>query len=149
MSWLIFLINTSLRNLWRAPRRTIVSLLAIAAASGSILVMQAFIDGVTRTFRRNVITAEIGHYQIFKKGYRNDDQDDPFAYQIENLPEMRQDIEEQVGKLTFFSGHQRFFGLLSLNERSLGGRGIGIDAQEDKKFLTLAKVKDGKHLADS
>jgi putative ABC transport system permease protein len=146
--WILFLIETSARNLLRAPRRTLISLLAIAAATGAMIVFQSFVDGVKSTFRENVITSTFGHYQIFKKGYRDNDGDEPFAYQIANIDTLRQDIEQQVGGLKIASKRQPFYGLLSFNDRSLGGLGFGVDAAEERSFLTLYQVVSGKHLAD-
>jgi putative ABC transport system permease protein len=150
LAFLRFLIMASFRNLWRSPRRTMISLFAIAAAAAALITFQSFVDGVRTTFRRNVITSQYGHYQIFKKGVREFKTDEGSAfYQITNAPEVRKSIEEAVGPLAFLSRRQQFFGLVSTGEKSTGGMGIGIDAEEEQRFLTLTEVKDGKPLANS
>ncbi len=148
MLWIKFLVSCAFRNLLRSPRRTMISLMAIAAATAAIVVFQSFIDGVQRTFRRNVITSEFGHFQIFKKGFRDHSGEEPYAYQIENHDEIRAAIEAEFGPLAFYSRRQTFFGLLNYNDRSLGGRALAGDAVEERKFLTLNQVAEGKHLAD-
>lgn len=146
--WIKFLISCAFRNLLRSPRRTMISLLAIAAATSAIIVFQSFIDGVQRTFRHNVVTSEFGHFQIFKHGFRDKSGDDPYGYQIENHDEIRKAIEEKFGPLAFYSRRQSFYGLLNYNDRSLGGRALAGDPVEERKFLTLNQVHEGKHLAD-
>jgi putative ABC transport system permease protein len=147
--WLKFLVISSFRNMWRSPRRTIFNLGAIAAAAAALILFQSFVEGVKKTFRQNVITSTFGHYQIFAEGGRKPNPDNPFGYQIQNYDEIRADIEKSIAPLKFMSRRQMFFSLISHNDRSLGGQGIGIDAEEEAKFLTLAQVHTGSHLAGS
>src|ERR1700679_507255 len=104
--WLRFLVRNAFRNLWRAPRRTLFSLLAIAAAAASLMLSQSYIDGVKRTFRRNLITSIYAQYQLNKKGYQENSGEDPFGYPIENPDKIKAAIEK-VGPLTFFSRRQK------------------------------------------
>jgi putative ABC transport system permease protein len=147
--WLKFLIISSFRNMWRSPRRTVFNLGAIAAAAAALILFQSFVEGVKKTFRHNVVTSTYGHYQIFAEGGRKPDPDRPFGYQIEDYDLIKSKIETEVAPLAFMSRRQGFFSLLTHNDRSLGGQGIGIDAEEEAKFLTLAQVHQGVHLAGS
>lgn len=149
LSWLWFLGRCSWRNLLRTPRRTAVSLTAIAAAACAILVFESFVVGVKTTFRSNVITSNYGHFQIFKKGYRENGEDDPFSMNIESIDELRATIEKDVGPVAFIGRRLTFYGLLTTDDdRSFGGVGVGIDAEEERRFLTRNLVVSGKHLAD-
>lgn len=148
LRWLLFLLRCGVRNLARTPRRTLVSMAAIAAAAAAILVFESFVQGVKTTFRSNVITSNYGHYQIFKHGFRESGEDDPESWAIGDYDELRRRIGAEVGPLAFMSRRLSFYGLISTaDERSNGGVGIGIDAEEEQKFLTSAKVVAGKHLA--
>jgi putative ABC transport system permease protein len=147
--WARFLVLSAFRNLWRAPRRTLFSVLAIAAAAASMLLFRSFVDGVKSQFRQNLITSYFGHYQISKRGYRENKGQDPYGYTIANLEQLRADIEKEVGSLAFISRRQPFQTLVSFNDRSIGATGVGIDAKEEKKFLTMNQVTSGKHLADA
>ena len=66
----------------------------------------------------------------------------------ENL-EFKQTIESEVAPLTFMSRQLAFFGLISNGERSTGGRGVGVDAEEEIKFLTLTQTVAGSPLSGS
>jgi len=147
--WLKFLWIVSIRSLLRSPRRTLISLLSIAAAAAAILIFQSFGEGISVAFRYNVIRSIYGHFSVTKKGFENDDLDNPFAYQIENPDALRAAITKDVGPVRFFGPRQSFYGLISYNDRSYGGSGWGVDALEEKKFLTLMQVTQGKHLADA
>jgi putative ABC transport system permease protein len=146
--WIRFLLETSMRNLLRSPRRTAISLLAIAAAVTAMIVFQSFVNGVKSTFRKNVITSVFAHFQISPKGFREEQGDSPFDFKIKDVEELRQDINA-IGPLKMFSRRQPFYGLLSYDDRSVGGVGFGIDAEEESHFLTLTQVHEGKHLAGS
>ncbi len=146
--WVRFLLMASGRNLLRSFRRTAISLLAIASAVAAMIVFQSFVNGVKSTFRHDVITSNYGHFQITRHGFRKNDSDEPFAYQISGASKLRERIEKEVAPLSFFSQRQIFYGLLNYNDRSLGGIGFGIEAEEERRFLTLVQVEQGKHLAD-
>ncbi len=137
-----------MRNLLRSPRRTMISLFAIAAAASSLIIFQSFVEGVRTTFRENVITSQFGHYQIYREETRNKPGVDPYKYLIEDDKEFKEKISKSVAPLSFLSRQERFFGLLSNGDKSTGGVGIGIEANEEKDFLTLTQVHEGKHLAD-
>jgi putative ABC transport system permease protein len=149
MAWISFLFSNSIRSLFRSPRRTLISLLSIASAAAAMLVFQAFANGIGVSFRFNVIRSIYAHYEISVKGFENDDQDNPFAYQMTNNEEIKREIEKNVGPVEFFGRRQKFYALLNYNDRSFGGVGWGIDAKAEKDFLTLMQVKEGVHLADS
>lgn len=147
--WIKFLMLGSIRNLWRSPRRTIISLLAIASAATALIVFQSFVEGVRSTFRENVITSRFGHYQLYHKDARSSKNPDPHKYLISDIPNLKQELQQNVGPVTFVSRQQQFFGLLSNGDSSTGGVGLGIDAKEEKDFLTLTQVHSGKHLSES
>lgn len=146
--WIYFLITTSARNLLRSPRRTLISILVIASAAAAMVVFQSFVDGVQKTFRQNVITSTFGHFQISKKGFHDNESDKPFAYQIKSAKKIRKAIEE-IAPVKMFTLRQPFYGLINFNDRSMGGIGFGVQAEEEQKFLTLTQVREGKALAGS
>jgi len=141
-----FLWTQAWRNLWRAPRRTFILLVSIAGAASSLIVFRSFVDGVQWRFRQNIFTSGIGHYQIFKKGYRSNKADTPYDYPITDVADLRSSIEKDVGRLLLFSSRQEFFGLLSRGERSIGAKGIGIQPEAEKAFLTLNHAATGSDL---
>jgi putative ABC transport system permease protein len=114
-----------------------------------MMIFQSFVDGVKTTFRTNVITSVYGHFQIFKDGFRQNESDEPFAWQIENSDEIRSVIDSEIAPLSILARRLPFYGLLNYNDRSAGGVGIGIDAAQERSFLTLNQVHSGKHLADA
>jgi putative ABC transport system permease protein len=147
--WIRFYLSSALRNLQRTPRRTFISLSAISLAVVSILVCYSFILGVKTAFRRSIITTTYGHYKIYKKGYLQNKAKDPMGYQIEDPSAVRSAIEKEVAPLAFFSERQTFFGLLVHGDVSIGAKGVGQNAVEERKFLTANRIVEGKHLADA
>ena len=146
--WYVFLLFTSARNLLRSPRRTIISLSAIASAVAAIIVFQAFVNGVKTTFRHNVITSLFAHFQISPIGFRDEQGDSAFDFKISKMEELRKDVAA-LGPLVLFSRRQPFYGLINFDDRSVGGVGFGIDAEEESRFLTLTQAHEGMPLEKS
>lgn len=149
MQLIFFYFNLAARSLFRTPRRTVFNLLSISFATAAIVVFGSFEDSLIRVTRKNVITAHYAHYEITHREYQANKADKPFGYPILEFEELRKQIEQEVGKLAFISRRQDFFGLLNFNDKTFGGMGLGIDALEEKKFMTLAQVDAGVHLGDS
>jgi putative ABC transport system permease protein len=149
ITWLWFLLRTAARSCARTPRRTLFSLGGVAAATAAIIIFQSFVTSISASTRESVIKAHYGHYEIMRNGYERGKVDDPYAYQITDYERLKERINAAVGPLAFASRRLEFYGLLSYNDRSVGAIGLGIDAAEEKKFMTLAQVTAGVHLADS
>jgi putative ABC transport system permease protein len=149
LGWIQFYVMGAFRNLTRTPRRTAISLGSIAAAVGSLIVFQSFVEGVRHSFRENVVTSAFGHYQLFNaEGYKLN-QVDGLDYLITEQQGLREEIEKNVGPVAFMSSQLEFFGLVTNGEHSAGAKGIGISAKEEQKFLTMTQPHEGLHLAES
>jgi len=60
------------RNIWRAPRRTAVILIAVIIGVWSMAFLGALMRGISDQMVRNGIATLTGHIQIHHKGYRSD-----------------------------------------------------------------------------
>ncbi len=149
MQLILFYLKLAGRCLLRSPRRTFFNLLSVSFATAAILIFGSFEDSLIKVTRRNVITAHYAHYEITHKDYYKNKVDKPFGYQIKDYEQLRKTIEEKVGHLVFASRRQEFFGLINFNDKTFAGMGLGIDAQEEKNFMTLVQVLSGVHLADA
>jgi putative ABC transport system permease protein len=144
-----FLLRVAFRNLGRTPRRTAVSVIAIATAVCAFLLFDSFVQGVKVRFRSNLITSNYAHFQLMKDGYRENKGHDPFGYQISDIETIRNTLTKEVGSLTLFSARQSFYGLLSKDDRTISARGIGIDARAEAAFFTNNRVTQGTHLEEN
>ncbi len=142
-------VRCACRNLLRNRHRTLLNLLAIAAAVASLILFSSFVDGVKAHFRMNIVRMKTGQNQIAMEGHKPKSAEDPFSFPITNADEIRARIEKEVGPLAYFSGKQEFYGLLNFNDRSMSAVGMGVNAAEDAKFLTLTKTISGTALAEA
>lgn len=62
----------SWRNIWRNPRRTMVIMTAVVIGVWSMIILGAFMRGITDQMVRNGIATLTGHIQVHSKGYRRD-----------------------------------------------------------------------------
>jgi ABC-type lipoprotein release transport system permease subunit len=60
------------RNLWRTPRRTVITMGSFVAGLWAVIVFFAFMDGMDYDMLENAIKASSGHIKIYPKGYRDE-----------------------------------------------------------------------------
>lgn len=143
MRSLRFLIKFSYRNLWRAPKRTIIMLLSLALGSGFIIWDLNFANSGSREVMKEFLSQYAGQYQIthpdYYKGY--------YTKEIDNYKTISDDqisdkslFERSTTRVTapvFVSGEKKTLGVLL----------VGLDVTKELKLSTVNKaVTIGKFL---
>ncbi|NLC70461.1 MAG: ABC transporter permease [Desulfuromonadaceae bacterium] len=131
------------RNLWRNPRRSILTLAAIAFATLLLVFMLSWQFGSYETMINAAVKGSTGHLQVQARDYHEKKEmemviDDPEAVAalIESLPEV-----------TAFTFRGAAFALAASEERTYGTAILGIDAQRENRVSELkARVRDGHYL---
>ena len=133
------------RNLWRHPRRTLLTILAIAFASAVLV----FFVGLQYSSYDTSINASIrllsGHLQVQQRGYND-------------RPELRLSIpgsvilEDKIRSLpdvTAVTRRSIGFAILSSEDRSYGAQIVGVEAANEGKLSTIPGViRSGRYLTD-
>ena len=60
------------RNLWRNPRRTLITISSITIGLIAIVFYFGFMDGMNRQTLENNIRGHSGHIKVYAKGYQKD-----------------------------------------------------------------------------
>lgn len=132
------------RNIWRNPRRTILTALAIGFACALLVFMLSFQLSSYDTMINSSLKIHTGHLQIQVQGYQEKHNirlaiDDPAP-----LVQMVADIPG-IEAYTF---RARGFGLVSSHDRSYGAMVEGIDAVPEARVSTLADIiRQGEYLS--
>jgi putative ABC transport system permease protein len=139
------ILNLALKNLLRNIRRTALTLLAIITSVAAVIIFGGFVEYTFWGLRESTIRTQLGHVQIYKKGYNEEGKSSSYEYLIENV----WDIEKKLGKLPYVdlvTEEISFSGLISSGEKTLNCHGIGINPENGTKFSSFETLLEGKNL---
>jgi ABC-type lipoprotein release transport system permease subunit len=132
------------RNVWRNPRRTILTILAIAFACMLLIFMLSLQFGTYDVMINAAVGSQTGHVQVFAKGY---DKDRKMRRVIDD-PSAVADILERAPGLEGFTFRANAFALLSSEDRTYGGVVTGIDPRSEVRVSTIrSTIRQGEYLA--
>jgi putative ABC transport system permease protein len=133
------------RNIWRNPRRTLLTVTAIALACILLVFMLSFQFGSYETMINASVKVHTGHLQVQARGYQADKEirltiPDPLPVEraLDAIPEVKS-----------YAPRARAFALISSRDRTYGIMVEGIDPAAEKRVSTLASiVRQGDYLDD-
>ncbi|MCK5311324.1 MAG: ABC transporter permease [Desulfobacteraceae bacterium] len=132
----------ALRNIWRSPIRTILTMSAIAFAALILVFMLSFQLGSYETMVNSSVKIHTGHFQIQAKGY-NEKQNIRYTISSPNDIAANLDKIEKIQSYTFRSNG---FSLVSSKSRTRGVLLTGIDPVGEASVSTIETlVKKGEY----
>ena len=131
------------RNLWRQPRRTILSSLAIAFTSAFLIFMPSLQNGSYNAMIENTLKLFDGYGEVQKPGYLDDPQ---IRNTIDNYAQLQKDLE-QIPKMDGVSARAIAYALLATEKRSYGAQIAGVQPENEPKVSTVAhNIRKGRYL---
>jgi putative ABC transport system permease protein len=134
------------RNIWRHPRRAILTMAAIAFATLLLIFMLSWQFGSYNTMINAAVKVHTGHLQVQAKGY-NEQRDmrlvvpDPVA--VSRILDETPGVAAHTVRATAFS-------LASSSKRTYGVAVMGIDPSTEAQVTTVKQlVRQGSYLADN
>lgn len=131
------------RNLWRQPRRTLLSSLAIAFTTVFLIFMPSWQYGSYVAMIENTLRLYDGYAEIQQPGYRDD-------------PEIRKSIAEpaplvkqlkQLPGIKTVSARAVSYALLTSDERSFGVQIVGVQPDTEPDISTIPhNIRQGRFL---
>jgi ABC-type lipoprotein release transport system permease subunit len=132
------------RNLWRNPRRTLVTIGTMTVALTALVVFAGLMRGMQTALEQNVVELETGDVQIFAKGY----EDRPSLYERIADPDALLAKLDQAGYPA--TARLRASGLAAAGASSAGALLIGVDVARDRRVSRVwREVADGRWLDPS
>ncbi|HKI83479.1 MAG TPA: ABC transporter permease [Candidatus Krumholzibacteria bacterium] len=132
------------RNLWRNPRRTILTFSAIAFATAILVFMIAFQQGGYRAMIESAIGVFTGHLQVQVAGYH----DNP---RLSEYFEDASALEARIAKLSgvkAVAARGESYALLSSSSRTHGAAVVGVEPEHEPQLSTLPKsIREGRFLS--
>ncbi len=133
------------RNIWRNPRRSILTMTAIAFACLLLVFMLSFQFGSYDTMINSAVKIHTGHLQVQAKGY----QDKRTMRLVVPDPGAIGSILEKTPGIDAYTYRANAFSLVSSEERTYGIVVIGIDPAREANVSTLKKViRQGSYLSE-
>ena len=132
------------RNIWRNPRRSILTMTAIAFASLLLVFMLSFQFGSYDTMINSAVKIHTGHLQVQAEGY----QDKRSMRLVVPDPEAIGSILDGTPGIDAYTYRANAFSLVSSKERTYGIMVIGIDPVREANVSTLKRViRQGSYLS--
>ena len=139
-------LRLALRNVFRQRARTALTIAIIGAGVAGLILSGGFVEYALNTLRESTIHAQLGHLQIYKKGYYAEGKRSPFKYLIDRpdrvltivggLPQVR----ESMSRLSFA-------GILNNGKNDFAILGEGIEPGPEARLGTEIQLIAGHRLA--
>ena len=132
------------RNVWRNPRRSILTISAIAFASMLLVFMLSWQFGSYDTMINSAVKIHTGHLQVQANGYKDKSDirlvvPDPAAVGA---------VLAKTPKVSAYTFRTRAFSLISSKKRTYGAIVIGINPVREAKVSTLESlIRKGAYLS--
>ncbi|MCF8025483.1 MAG: ABC transporter permease [Desulfobacteraceae bacterium] len=134
------------RNVWRNPRRTWLTVSAIAFACIILIFMLSFQFGSYGTMINSAIQLNTGHLQIQAQNYF---EDKSMRRVIPDPGPIMESVSE-IESVQSVTARANAFSLVSSDNRTIGAMIIGIKPEREARVSTLETlVRKGRYLADA
>jgi len=125
------------RNIWRNPRRTVLTVAAIAFAALLLVFMLSFQFGTYETMINASVSLRTGHLQVQAAGYQKD-------REVRLAMTWNDETEEALlggdGRVVAAAPRANGFALVTSGSRTYGCMVTGVDPEREKKVSTLAAI---------
>lgn len=131
------------RNLWRQPRRTWLTVAAMAFANTILVFLVSFQLGMYQMMIDGGLLPFTGHLQVQQKDYNEEQK---LRQTVPDVVTVAEDLRRGLGIETV-SARGAAFALVSSDERSYGAQVLGVDPTHEPNVSTIPSlVKDGRYL---
>ena len=124
------------RNIWRNPRRTILTVCAITFASVLLVFMLSFQFGSYETMINTSVKISTGHLQVQAEKY----QEKKSIRFVISEPRTIADILDRIPEVAAYTFRGQAFSLISSKDRTYGVVVTGIDPQKEVNVSRLKKL---------
>jgi len=129
------------RNVWRNPRRTILTICAITFASVLLVFMLSFQFGSYETMINTSVKISTGHLQVQAAKYHEKKN---IRFVIPD-PQAVADILDQIPEVAAYTFRGQAFALISSKDRTYGVLVTGIDPQKEPNVSRISKLVHKGH----
>lgn len=137
------IIQLAWRNLWRQPRRTLLSSLAITFTTSLLIFMPSMQNGSYNTMIENTLRLYDGYAEIQQNGYRDNPE---MRNSIPHYGTIVEQLKTQTG-LSNIAVRADGAAILSSPLRSLGAQVIGVQPENENLLSTIpGNIRQGRYI---
>ena len=136
----------AVRNVFRNRRRTLITLAAMGFGAAAIIVFGGFVHSIYFGVRESTIRSQVGHIQIYRKGYSEKGNLAPYDYLIADYPALREALQ-RLPHVRTVTARLGFSGLVSTGDTTTAFVGAGVVPEGEMNLSALAVIVDGNELA--
>lgn len=141
------MLKFALLSAFREPRRAIVALATVTFGVLGLVLAGGFIEWNLWYGRESTIRSQLGHVRIFRPGYLEQGQSDPYRFLLPGEgPDMT--IVEGTPKVTTLAPRLGFAGLISHAEATLSFLGEGVEPSREAKLAQAMTIVAGEGLSE-
>jgi len=138
-------VSLALRNIFRNKRRTAITFMAIITGVVSLIIFGGFIEYTFWALREQTIKTQLGHIQVYKKGYSEKGIAEPGKYLIKD-PEIIEKTISNMSGVAMVTHRLTFSGLISTQQKTLPCKGIGVVIEKEKEMSGFETIVAGGQL---
>lgn len=142
------IVSLAFRNILRNKRRTFLTLSAIISGVASIVILGGFIEFTFQGLREQTIRTQLGHIQIYQKGYIEHGVADPAKYLIKD-PGKVESVLQEIPEISSITRRLSLSGLISNGNKTMSAKVTGIIPEQEEEFSAFETVLDGQQLDES
>lgn len=137
------MIELAWRNLWRQPRRTLLTLAVIALAGAVTVFLLALQVGSYATMKSNTLRIFDGYAQVQGPGYLND----PVMRRAFGRPDRLATAIQDIPGVGTAAPRAATYALVSLGPHSVGAYVVGVAPQAEKRVSSIPRsIHSGRYL---
>ena len=134
-------------NIFRNKRRTFLTMLVIVFGITSIIIFGGYVQYQYWGLRESFIRTQLGHIQVYKKGYTQEGNIDPLQYLISDYEQVRRVTHEVQPEVRAVSAQLEFSGLVSTSEKTTVFIGKGIEPETDYLISSAEVIRRGRDIS--
>jgi putative ABC transport system permease protein len=139
-------LKLAIRNVFRNRRRTLITVAAMGFGAAAIIVFGGFVNAIYWGVRESTIRSQVGHIQLYRKGYSEKGNLAPYDYLIADAAALQAELLK-LPHVKAVTARLGLSGLISTGDTTTSFVGTGVQPEGETDLSALAVIVDGKELA--
>ena len=140
------LARIAFRNIFRNRRRSLITLLVLVMGATGMIMFGGYKETNFWGLRESTIRNRLGHLQVYRKGYLDQDSRKPLEYGLENVEQIRREIEKDP-RVSMTTAQISLMGLISNGEKSETFLCTAVEPYRDNQ-MAAQRLVAGQFLAE-